>query len=377
MRDISLLTTLLSGAAIAATGANSQSGSFEVTGSDGSIINAIAFAEFVEPWAMTFLPNGRKLITEQDDQVFLVSSSGEKLGLIEGVPPTSQHGQGGLGDVVLHPSFEQNSLVYLSYVEFEGSQSGGVVERAVLTLTEKGGSFGPFERIWTQSPKGDTNRHYSYRMAFDKDRYLFITSGDRGEQTPAQDLNANWGKIIRLTEDGGIPSDNPFFGQTEISQEFWSIGHRNPLGLAFDASGNLWSHEMGPRHGDELNFVRPGGNYGWPVVSDGNNYSGVPIPDHETRDDFARPATSWVPAISPAGLLIYGGGVFPDWAGNAFIGGLSSEALIRVSISVDGTAVERERFSWNERIREVEQGPNGHIWMLEDGPTGRLIRLDP
>ncbi|MEM7172306.1 MAG: PQQ-dependent sugar dehydrogenase [Pseudomonadota bacterium] len=376
MPNISLKLALALTTIIAASSAHSQTTSFDVQGSQGTTIKAVAYAEFDEPWAMTFLPDGRMLITEKSGQVVLVSATGERLGLIEGVPETDASGQGGLGDIVLHPDFRQNGLAYLSYVEFEGSESGAVVERAPLTLTEDGGTFGPFERIWTQIPKGSTTRHYSHRMAFDKDGYLFITSGDRGEQTPAQDLDVNLGKIIRLRANGDVPSDNPYVGQTTISQEFWSVGHRNPLGLAFDANGNLWSHEMGPRHGDELNLVQPGQNYGWPVVSDGNNYSGALIPDHDTSDEFSRPAISWVPAISPAGLIIYSGDVFPDWSGNAFIGGMSSEALIRVEISADGTASEQERFSWEQRIREVEQGPDGHIWVLEDGSGGRLIRLE-
>lgn len=377
MPNIILKLALALSTITAATGAHSQSASFDITSNQGTTVKAVAFAEFDEPWAMTFLPDGRKLITEQSGQVVLVSTTGERLGLIDGVPAASARGQGGLGDIVLHPDFSENGLAYLSYVEFEGSQSGAVVERASLTLTENGGAFGAFERIWTQVPKGSTTRHYSHRMAFDNDGYLFITSGDRGEQTPAQDLDVNLGKIIRLTANGDVPTDNPYVGQTDISQEFWSVGHRNPLGLAFDADGNLWSHEMGPRHGDELNLIRPGENYGWPAVSDGNNYSGVPIPDHNTSNEFARPATSWVPAISPAGLIIYTDDVFPDWSGNAFIGGLSSQALIRVVVSGDGTASEQERFSWDQRVREVEQGPDGHIWLLEDGPGGRLIRLEP
>ena len=377
MLNISLKLSLALSAIFAASSAHSQTTSFDVTGTQGTTVIAVALAEFDEPWAMTFLPSGRMLVAEKSGQVVLVSATGDKLGVIEGVPATRVRGQGGLGDIVLHPDFSENGLVYLSFVEFEGAQSGAVVERASLRLTDNGGTFGPFERIWTQSPKVNTARHYSHRMAFDNEGYLFITSGDRGKQTPAQDLDVNLGKIIRLTASGEAPQNNPYVGQTAISQEFWSIGHRNPLGLAFDADGNLWSHEMGPRHGDELNLIRPGENYGWPAVSDGNNYSGVPIPDHNTSNEYTQPATSWVPAISPAGLIIYSGDVFPDWSGNAVMGGLSSQALIRVQVSDDGTASEQERFSWGQRVREVEQGPNGHIWVLEDGSGGRLIRLNP
>ena len=232
------------------------------------------------------------------------------------------------------------------------------------------------ERIWVQEPKVSGNGHFSHRIAFGQDGKLFITSGDRQKQTPAQDFEQALGKIIRLNEDGTVPADNPWQDNGELAKTFWSTGHRNMLGIAFDAEGRLWTHEMGPRHGDELNHVEPGKNHGWPVVSYGDNYSGVPIPDHDTRPEFEAPEAWWVPAISPAGLTIYSGDLFANWKGDALIGGLSSQALVHVEI--DGTtAREAERFSWGERVRETEQGPDGALWVLEDGSGGRLLKLTP
>jgi glucose/arabinose dehydrogenase len=179
---------------------------------------------------------------------------------------------------------------------------------------------------------------------------------------------------MRINDDSSIPKDNPFQSEGEPAKSFWSLGHRNLLGIAFDANGNLWASEMGPKHGDELNFIKPGQNYGWPVVSNGNNYDGTIIPNHETRPEFSAPSTYWVPSIAPSSLVIYSGSYFAVWNGNAFIGGLIGRALIRVELSGE-KASEAERFEWKQRIREVEQGPDGELWVLEDGSRARLLRL--
>jgi glucose/arabinose dehydrogenase len=189
-------------------------------------------------------------------------------------------------------------------------------------------------------------------------------------------MRQNLGKVIRLRDDGSVPEDNPFFRQGGVAAQVWSLGHRNPLGLAFAPDGRLWELEMGPRHGDELNLVVKGNNYGYPIVSNGDHYSGAEIPDHDTRPEFSAPKAYWVPAISPAGLVIYDGSQFPQWRGNAFIGGLSSQSLVRVQIDGDDAA-EAERFDMGRRIREIEQGPDGAIWLLEDGGDGRLLKLTP
>ena len=373
------LTILLAMAAAVSTPsiATAQSGAaFDVTGSEGTKIRAVPHASFDQPWAMTFLPDGRMLVSEKVGNIMLVSAEGEKLGEIDGVPDVRPAGQGGLGDIVLHPDFAENGKVYLSYVERDGGLSGAVVDRATLTLTNDGGSLGAIERIWTQEPKVSGNGHYSHRIAFAPDGHMFITSGDRQKLIPAQEMDVNLGKIVRLTEDGDVPEDNPFAMKGGVTNQIWTLGHRNPLGIDFDAEGRLWAHEMGPRGGDELNLIEVGTNYGWPQASDGRHYSGVPIPDHSEKPQYNAPEASWVPSISPAGFVIYDGDVFGDWKGDGIIGGLSSEAVIRVDI--DGTSArEAERYSWDTRIREIEQGPDGAIWVLEDGDGGRLVRLEP
>ena len=337
-------------------------------------------ATFDEPWAMTFLPDGRLLVTEKPGRLFIVTPEGQK-SAVTGVPPVAYGGQGGLGDVVLHPEFASNSVVYLSYAEAgSGDTRGAAVARATLFLEDDGG--GRLDNrlvVWRQIPKVTGGGHYGHRIAFDDDGFMFITSGERQKFDPAQDMQSNLGKVVRLHDDGTIPEDNPFHADGGIAAQVWTLGHRNPLGIAFDADGRLWAHEMGPRHGDELNLVVAGRNYGYPLVSNGDHYSGEPIPDHDTRPDLEAPVAYWVPAISPAGLVIYDGDAFPQWRGSALIGGLSSEALVRVELG-DATATEVERFRWGARIREVEQGPDGTLWVLEDDrddSEGRLLRLIP
>lgn len=349
---------------------------FEITGNKGTRLSAQAVTSFDQPWAMTFLPDGTMLVNTKPGEMFHVTQDGKKT-QVSGVPEVVYAGQGGLGDVVLHPGFASNRLVYISYAEKgDGGTAGAVVMRARLDTSGNAPRLEGMERIWEQQPKVSGRGHYSHRIAFGPDGKLFISSGDRQKLTPAQDLNSSLGKVIRLNDDGSIPADNPWTDKGELAKTFWSMGHRNLLGLAFDAEGRLWNHEMGPRHGDELNLVQPGKNYGWPVVSYGNHYSGAAIPDHDTRPDFEGPKEWWVPAISPAGLTFYSAEMFASWKGDALIGGLSSRALVHVDI--DGTnAKEAERFEWGERVRETEQGPDGALWLLEDGSRGRLLKLTP
>jgi len=322
---------------------------------------------------MTFLPDGALLGTEKRGALVLFADGRKQV--IAGVPTVAYGGQGGMGDVILHPDFASTGLIYLSYVEAgaDGTR-GSAVARAKLTRTPGGGTLDGLQVIWRQEPKMSGQGHFSQRLAFGADGLLWITSGDRQEFTPAQNMQMNLGKVLRLKDDGSIPPDNPFVSQGGVTAQIWSLGHRNPLGMAFDAQGALWAHEMGPRGGDELNRIERGENYGWPTVSNGDHYDGASIPDHVTRPEFNAPEVSWNPVVSPAGLIIYSGREFPNWHGNAFIGGLSSQALIRVEFTGAG-AREAERFNMHARIREVEQGPDGAIWLLQDGSGADLLKL--
>ena len=353
---------------------------FDVTGTDGTVVRAEILETFNSPWAMTFLPDGRALVTEKGGAIWLVNSDGSKAGQVSGGPTVEARGQGGLGDLILHPDYAQTGQVYISYVERDASDdslSGAVVELATLSLTEASGSLSERSIIWRQFPKVTGNGHYGHRMAVSPDRHLFITSGERQKFDPAQDMSGNLGKIVRLNLDGSVPTDNPFADQGGVAAEVWTLGHRNPLGIDFASDGRLWVQEMGPAHGDELNLIVREQNYGYPIVSNGDHYDGTPIPDHDTRPEFAAPATYWVPAISPGGLEVYEGNLFTEWTGNVFIGGLSSEALIRVAVNADGTAAEAGRYAWGKRVREVEEGPDGALYVLEDRDGGRLLRLTP
>ncbi len=350
---------------------------FSVTGTQGSAVQAEVITTFDQPWAMTFLPDGTMLVTTKPGKLFYVSQDGRKTEVGE-MWPVAFGGQGGLGDVVAHPRFAENGLLYISYAQTRdsGSTYGAVVARARLDRSGDRPRLADAKVVWRQSPTVAGRAHYGHRIAFAPDGMLFITSGDRRNARRAQDFTFGLGKVIRLNEDGTVPADNPWQDKGDLARTFWSMGHRNPLGIAFDDRGRLWVHEMGPRGGDELNLIVKGDNYGWPVVSNGDNYSGIPIPDHDTRPEFNPPEAYWVPSISPAGFVIYDGRLFSKWRGNGLMGGLSSRALVRVAIEGD-SAREAERFEWGKRVREVEQGPDGALWVLEDRSGGRLLKLTP
>ena len=370
-----------------------------VTGTAGTKIKTEVLEQFEDTWSMTFLPDGRAIVAEQTGDLWLLDRNGKKSGKIRNVPKVTVRNQGGFGDIIVDPDYDRNRRVYISYVERDRRNdrlSGAVVESATLSLSGSGGSLSGRERLWEQSPKVTGNGHYGHRLAISPDNaeggggFLFITSGERQKFTPSQNMDMNLGKVVRLTKDGQSPEDNPFHGQGGVTDQIWTLGHRNPLGIDFAADGSLWVHEMGPAHGDELNRIVRSENYGYPVVSNGDHYSGVEIPDHTTNPVFENPAAWWDPAISPAGFVIYKSDAMPAFTGDGFIGGLSSQALVRVVFdkekidNVGGSpsktdrretiATEAERFEWGARIREVEEGPDGALYVLEDG-EGRLLRI--
>jgi len=364
-----------------------------------------AVASFDSPWAMTFLPDGHSaLVTEKPGRIWLVDVSTGKKQPVGGAPRVVQSSQGGLLDIKVAPDFAGSRFVYLTYSE-PSANGGSGLALARAQLSQDGAKLTGFHLLW-HDPAGGEGGQFGAIIAFAPDgKSLFLSSGERQRFTPAQDPSQPLGKILHLTLDGRPAADNPMAGRVGASvititdppsdteaaksadgrqfqspvtnltpSETWSSGHRNPYGLAFDAQGRLWETEMGPRGGDELNLIIRGGNYGWPLVSEGKNYDGVPIPPHSTRADLKPPKLFWVPSISPTSLVIYDGKLFPKWKGNGFIGTLSGKALIRVTFNGD-SATKADQWDMGERIRWVGEGPDGAIYLLEDG--GRLLRLTP
>jgi glucose/arabinose dehydrogenase len=358
---------------------------------------------------MSFIPGStRAVVTERAGRLFLLNAEDGSKKPISGAPQVVAKGQGGLLDVVVSPSFRRDSLVYLTYSE--PSANGGsqlALARAKLLNTEDGAKLYDIQRLW-HNPTGGQGGHFGARIAFAPDgKSLFLSAGERQRFTPAQDPNLPMGKVLHLTLDGKPAPDNPWAGRTGspsvkvtdppddseaakgeggrtfawpapnlTPSETWTLGHRNPLGLAFAPDGRLWEVEMGPRGGDELNLIVKGHNYGYPLVSNGDNYNGVPIPDHRPGDGFEPPKVYWNPVISPGGLLIYSGDLFPQWKGDALIAALSGEALVHVRIRGD-QASKSDEWGMGKRIRAVDQGPGGEVYLLEDGPGARLLRLTP
>ena len=348
--------------------ATAQSG-----GSSDRPFDPTPVAKFDTPWAMTFLPGSgvpmtsMALVSERDGRLWLLDTGSGRKQAVSGVPSVVAAGQGGLGDVVASPDFAGNRRVYLSFVEAgPNGTSGAALGYGTLALAESSPRLEGFKVIWRQQPKVTGNGHFSHRIAFAKDGTIFLSSGDRQKMTPAQDGNADLGKIIHLTAEG-----------QPIGGRFFTLGHRNVLGLAFDGEGRLWNTEMGPRGGDEVNLIKQGNNYGWPEASYGSHYDGRDIPDEHRRRGFAEPKLWWNPSISPSGVIIYSGDLFPQWKGDALLGALSGQALIRADIA--GTSARKaDQWDMGARIREVEQGPRGEVYVIEDEDSGgRLLRLEP
>jgi len=335
---------------------------------------------FAEPWAAAFEPGtGILFITEKAGTIKFYNPAAGTSGNVTGAPEVDYGGQGGLGDIAFAPDYTASKTIYLSWAEAgDGDTRGAAVGKGTLDCSAGTScAIRDLAVIWRQSPKVTGRGHYSHRIAFSPDgHYLFIASGDRQKMEPAQDRSNNLGSVVRLTLDGQPAPGNPFADEGGVTSEIWSYGHRNILGLHFDAQGRLWDLEHGPQGGDELNLVRPGANYGWPVVSNGIHYDNDPIPNHSTRPEFAAPAMSWTPVIAPGDFIFYSGDMFGGWRGDAIIAGLKTNAIIRVSIDGE-TAAETGRFDMGERIREIVEGPDGAIWVLEDTEKGRLLRLTP
>ncbi|WP_174292991.1 PQQ-dependent sugar dehydrogenase [Sphingomonas bacterium] len=327
-----------------------------------------------EPFGMAFLPDGDLLVTEKAGTLTLRKVSGDVV-KVAGIPPVARGGQGGLLGVAVAPDFGSSRAIYLSYAEPRTNGSSLALMRARFDGTR----LADQRVIWRAGSDGPGGQ-FGAKIAFSPDgRYLFLTSGERQRFTPAQDPEQLLGKIVRLTLDGQAAPGNPFADKGPVQAQIWTSGHRNPYGILFTPDGRLWEEEMGPKGGDELNLIEPGSNYGWPVVSNGDNYSGQPIPDHPSRPDLAAPKLWWNPSISPGGMAYYTGTMFPQYRGSLLIGAMSGQGLARVV--VDGATVRAADF-WDmgTRIRDVAQAPDGAIWLLEDGERkagGRLLRLTP
>ena len=361
------------GATGAVTPAPTPSATAPATPAPPPTVSAVArtpVASFDDPWAMVFLPDGRLLVTEKPGKLWLVTTAGVKT-QVTGVPAVTYSGQLGLQDVILAPDYAGTGRIYLSYAE----PATGGQRLAVARATLNGAALTNLAVIWRATPT-TTGGQLGARLAFSPDGYLFVASGDRQQGTPAQDLAGTLGKIVRLNPDGTTPAGNPFATTANARPEIWTLGHRNPYGLVFASDGRLFESEMGPMGGDEVNLVTAGRNYGWPNVSEGDNYDGSRIPRHSTNSTYAAPLVSWTPVIAPGGMIQYRGARFTGWTGDFVLAGLVQQGIVRVRLS-GATAAEAARIPLGARIREVEEGPDGAIWMLEDGVGGRLVRLDP
>jgi len=366
-------------------------------------------ATFNLPWRIAFLPDGRMLITEKVGPLWLVTQEGAKT-QVSNVPAVLYQGQGGMLGVFVSPHYATDHNVYLTYSEPGDGGSSLALARARLSIGQDTASLDELQVLWRQMPKGKGGQEGA-QIAFSPDgQYLFLTVGDRQRFTPAQDPDQPEGKILRLTLDGKPAPGNPNFGKTGAATiplidppsdteaaktakvvstytfpgpnvtpaETWTSGHRTPYGMAFSPTGELWEVEHGPRGGDELNLIEKGKNYGWPLVSYGQNYNGVPIAKPDTRPDLAKPVLYWVPVIAPGNLMFYRSTqTFPQWNGSGFISGLLTKSLNRIVFDGHGGAKAAERWDVGRRIRDVEQGPDGSLWMLEDANPGALIHVTP
>jgi glucose/arabinose dehydrogenase len=335
----------------------------------------VLFQDLERPWSLAFLPDGRMLVTERAGRLNLLDPRDGSRQRIAGVPEVAAVGQGGLLDVVLHPDFKSNGWVYLSYSARHGSGLSTHVGRGRL----KGERLEDFQVLFRAEPPLSRGQHFGSRLVFDRDGYLFITVGDHGERDSAQDRGTHMGTVIRLTDDGRVPKDNPFVGDPRARPEIYSYGHRNAQGMTLHPrTGVLWLHEHGPRGGDEINLPKPGLNYGWPKTTFGREYHGPRIGPEPPQPGFESPIHHWTPSIAPSGMAFYDGDRFPNWRGDLFVGALAHRHLQRLRLD-GGKVVEQEQLltelGW--RIRDVRSGPDGYLYVLPDETDGALIRLVP
>lgn len=350
-----------------------------VSSSAGPLLVETVATGLENPWGLAFLPDGRMLVTERPGRLRIVTADGKLGAPLVGVPRLAVRGQGGLLDVALDPAFRENRAVYLSYSEpRDNNGMATAVARGVLNAADT--ALVGTTAIFQQQPAGNSTRHFGSRLVFGRDGNLFITTGDRGNQEmSAQDPGTHIGKVLRLRPDGSVPADNPFVGQAGRRPEIFSSGHRNAQGAALHPeTGVLWTIEHGARGGDEVNVVRKGLNYGWPVISYGVEYSGRKIGEGQAKPGLEQPTHYWDPSIAPSGAAFYTGDRFHGWKGSLFTGGLISEMLVRMTL--DGEKVvgeERLLKELNERIRDVRQGPDGFLYLLTDNANGRILRVRP
>jgi len=327
------------------------------------------------PWGMTFINDDQVLVTEKPGYIKKIILSNGMIKHINGGPKVAQVGQGGLLDIEKHPRFDENHLVYFSYSKKVNRGVTTAVARGEL----KGNKIIKLEDILVTNAISHGGRHFGSRLAFDSNEMLYVTVGDRGDRSRAQRLASHAGKVLRIHDDGKIPRDNPFLSTMNVQPEIYSYGHRNPQGLAFDReTQRLWLHEHGPKGGDEVNLLQPGANYGWPVITYGREYSGLPITDETHREGMEQPVWKWVPSIAPSGLAVYRGEAFKSWNGDLLVGSLKFKLLAH--LTMDGAQVKREQRyleSLGERIRAVKVGPQGLLYLLTDSARGQLIKLTP
>jgi aldose sugar dehydrogenase len=354
----------------------------QVVRTEAESFRVVTVVERLEyPWSLAFLPDGRMLVTERGGRLRIVGRDGRPAAQpVAGLPKIEEYGQGGLLDVALHPRFAENALVYLSFAERGDGGHGTAVLRGRLAGAGEDARLEGVEVIYRQAPKSRTGRHFGSRLVFDRAGFLYVTQGDRGEQDRAQKLDDLAGKVVRLHDDGRIPQDNPFVARAAARPEIFTLGNRNVQGAALHpVTGELWAHEHGPQGGDEVNVLRAGVNYGWPVITYGVNYgTGTKIGEGTAKPGMAQPLHYWVPSIAPSGMAFYTGDRFPGWKGDLFVGALRDQLLVRLRL--DGEKVTREERMLQGtlgRIRDVRQGPDGFLYLAVDSSSGAIVRLEP